>query len=330
MAVLAGDIGGTHTRLALLEERGREFHILTAAVYPSRGHRSLAELLSLFMDEGGYSCEAACLGVAGPVRRGRAHATNLPWEVEAREVSRRLDAPAWVINDLEATAWSIPILGPDQVATLKDGRSDKEGNGAIIAPGTGLGEAGLFWDGSMLHPFPSEGGHNGFAPVNEREWGLHTALAAQFGHVSWERVVSGPGLISIHRYLADRARVGPPPPCPLHTSFGEEPEPPAITRAARAGVCAVCVETMEQFCRSLGAKAGDLALTLLATRGVWIAGGIAPDALDLLRRGAFLEGFMSKGRLSGVVGEIPVYVILNEQAPLLGSARCAFHRLRAS
>jgi len=232
-----------------------------------------------------------------------------------------------IINDLEATAWSVPILGPDQVATLKDGRSERTGSGAVLAPGTGLGAAGLFWDGSTLHPFPSEGGHTEFAPANEREWGLQMALASRFGHVSWERVVSGPGLISIHRYLADRARAEPAPGCPLHSSSGEDPGPPAITRAARTGDCPVCVETMDQFCRSLGVKAGDLALTLLATRGLWIAGGIAPDALDLLRRGAFLEGFMSKGRLSSLMADLPVYVILDEQAPLLGAGRCAFHHL---
>ena len=329
MAVLAGDIGGTHTRLALAEGSEEDIRLQRLEVYPSGDHDSLQSLIETFMDGEAPTLDAACFGVAGPVRSGRAHATNLPWIVDAGVLREALHVPTAVVNDLEAHAWSVPVLDPDQVVVLKDGTSDPTGHGAVIAPGTGLGEAGLFWDGTKLLPFPSEGGHTEFAPTNDLERGLQVELASRFGHVSWERVISGPGLLALHHYLRGRHPGQGFPACPLESPGNTDPGPEVIPDAARREVCPVCVETMERFCRLLGAKAGNMALTFLATRGVWIGGGIAPDILDFLQRGGFQEGFTAKGRLKELLDLVPVHVIMDEYAALRGAARCAFHR-RAS
>lgn len=326
MAVLAGDIGGTHTRLALAEEEGGKIRIRRLEVYASQDHDALGEAVDTFLEGGGATFDAACFGVAGPVRSGRAHTTNLPWLVDADELSGVLDVPVSVINDLEAGAWSVPVLEDDQIVVLKEGDADPRGHGAVIAPGTGLGEAGLFWDGTELRPFASEGGHTEFAPTNEVERGLQVQLASQFGHVSWERVVSGPGLVALHQYLRTRHPGQELPGCPLEPPAAADAGPPDISEAARNGACPVCVESMERFCRLLGAQAGNLALTLLATRGVWIGGGIAPDILDFLEKGGFREGFTAKGRMKSLLDGIPVRVILEEHAPLLGAARCALRK----
>jgi glucokinase len=229
-----------------------------------------------------------------------------------------------VVNDLEAMAWSIPVLEQSQLSTLRRGTPDFRGNGAVIAPGTGLGEAGLIRRGpGGFIPFPSEGGHADFSPADEIQWELQVALAARFGHVSWERVVSGPGLLSVHEFQAENMSPAELEGCPLDGEEKGEPAPPAITRAAREGRCQACVRTVEQFCEFLGAEAGNLALKVLATGGVWIGGGIAPDILDFLTGDAFAEAFLAKGRMRNLMETIPVHVILDEKAPLLGAARCA-------
>jgi glucokinase len=326
MAVLAGDIGGTHTRLALADGDEGEIRIQRLGVYSSQEYDALGEVVKAFLNEEPTSFDNACFGVAGPVRSGRARATNLPWVVDDGDLSRSLNARVSVINDLEAGAWSIPVLQEDQVALLKEGNADPRGHGAVIAPGTGLGEAGLFFDGTDLLPFASEGGHTEFAPANDVERGIQVELASRFGHVSWERVVSGPGLIALHQYLRTRHPSRAFPECPLEPPTTSDAGPPDISDSARNGGCPVCVETMDRFCRLLGVKAGNLALTLLATRGVWIGGGIAANILDFLRNGGFREGFTAKGRMKPLLDRIPVHVILEEHAPLLGAARCALLR----
>ncbi|MFO8173600.1 MAG: glucokinase [Gemmatimonadota bacterium] len=325
MLVLAGDVGGTNTRLALAEVAGAKIRIQELKVYPSRSRSSLEEITEAFVPEGRRSFEMACFGVAGPVWKGRAHLSNLPWVVDERRLSEILGVPTEVMNDLEAMAWGVSLLAPDELALLQEGEEQPEGNAALIAPGTGLGEAGLFWDGREHRPFSSEGGHTDFAPSDKVEREFLVELSGRFGHVSWERVVSGPGLAALHQFLCRRGGTATEG-CPLETIGGEDTGPEAITRAAKEDRCQTCVETMKRFCRLLGAEAGNLALTVMATGGVWIGGGIAPDILHLLREGPFLEGFTAKGRLRKLMERIPVRVILDEHVALRGAARRAFRR----
>lgn len=357
MAIIAGDIGGTHTRLAVMEGGSERLRVKDLQVYSSQDHDSLTEILERYKGKGHRSLEGACFGVAGPVRNGGARITNLPWQVDEEDLTTSLGVPTVVVNDVEAVGWGIPLLGPDDVTVLLEGEEGVEGNGAVIAPGTGLGQAGLFWDGQEHRPFASEGGHADFAPVDEVDWGLQMELASRFGHVSWERVVSGPGLEALHRYLCRRSGAKTEG-CPLESleagirgaevvgadSGGPDvmgadsggPEvmdaeisgPEVITRAAGEGRCPACSDTVQRFCRVLGAQAGNLALTLLATAGVWIGGGIAPDILPLLQEGSFREGFVGKGRLQDLMERIPVRVITDHHIALKGAGRCGFRRLQ--
>lgn len=327
MDVLAGDIGGTHTRLARIADRGNGPAIQALRVFSSEEYESLEQAVEAYLQDASGPFQGGCFGVAGPVRSGRARATNLPWTVDAQRLTEVLDVPVRVINDLEATGWAVPLLSADQLFLLKDGTADTSGNGAVIAPGTGLGEAGLFRNEAGLIPFPSEGGHTDFSPADDRESSLQAYLASRFGHVSWERVVSGPGLVTVHQFLSERIPEEDLVGCPLKGGGGGDVGPPTVSQAAREGRCRACAGAMEQFCRSLGAEAGNLALTMLATAGVWIGGGIAPDVLDFLTRNHFLEGFLRKGRMTDLLSEIPVHVILDENAPLLGAGRRALEDL---
>jgi glucokinase len=295
--------------------------------YASQEYGSLEEVVGRFLGHAEAPFRCACFGVAGPVRSGRARATNLPWDVDAQDLQERLGFPCLVLNDLVAAAWSIPALSPAQLAILNEGRPDPHGNGAVIAAGTGLGQAGLFWSGTELLPFSSEGGHTEFAPTNDQERRIQQALSARYGHVSWERIVSGPGLLDVHRVLSEERGGEDLDLCPLGPTGHGGGGPPDITKAARERRCPICADTVDQFCRSLGAKAGDLALTVLATRGVWIGGGIAPDILDFLSGDTFREAFTAKGRMKILMEDIPVRVILEEKAALLGAARFALRHV---
>lgn len=322
MKVLVGDVGATNTRIAMIEAEGCE--ILEEEAYPSSELEGLTGALQRFTEEVGVSFAAACFGVAGPVRDGRAELTNLGWEVSAADLGEELGVPVEVINDLEAAAWSLDVLGPGDVAVIHEGAGDSpaEGNRALISPGTGLGQAGLFWDGAEHRPFATEGGHAEFAATDEVEWGLRTELAARHGRVSWERVLSGPGMVAMHRFLCSRRDIGNG--CPADTLSEDDREAgPAITRGARDGSCEACAETLDRFCRLLGAETGNLALKLLAKGGVWIGGGIAPHIVTELQGGSFREAFLAKGRMREVMERIPVAVILDEKAGLRGAARVA-------
>ncbi len=324
MRILAGDIGGTHTRLALVDSSD-DHRIADEAEYSSPEHDDLASLVHRFVDERDAAFEAACFGVAGPVHEGHVRATNLPWVVDERSLGEDLGVPVAVINDLEAAAWSVAILAPDAVETVHPGAGgDARGNRALIAAGTGLGEAGLFWDGSEHRPFATEGGHADFAPGDELERDLLAYLAREHDHVSWERVASGPGLEAIHRFLCVR-RGGAGAGCPVAELAPGDEAAPAISRAALAGSCEVCTDSLDRFCRLLGAEAGNLALKVLATGGVWVGGGIAPEIREVLAApgGAFMERFLAKGRMRDLLEPVPVRVILDDKAALRGAARVA-------
>jgi len=328
MMILSGDVGGTNTRLALVEVDGSMPRIAVNRDRPSADYDSLNEVVASFVEEIDADFEAVCFGIPGPVHSGKIRVTNLPWVVDRDQLVRSLGVPVILVNDLEAAAWSLPVLGEDDLVSVRDGEDAAEGNRALISPGTGLGVAGLYWDGSEHRPFASEGGHADFGPSDAFERDLLADLGEDFDHVSWERVVSGPGLVAIHEFLQAR-RGERHPSCPAQCDDGDR-APSEITRAARQGLCPVCVEAVERFCRLLGAHAGNAALMFLATGGLWIGGGIAPNIVDQILQGEFERGFLAKGRLREVMERIPVWIITDDHAAVRGAARRAAHEVRRS
>ncbi len=325
--ILGGDIGGTHTRLALFDDQGQRLAAPPERQYPSREHRSLDVIVQAFTGESGARPTAACFGVAGPVKDGRAVATNLPWIVDAAELGRQLGARTWVINDLEATAWGLGALRPEELRELSRGAPGAVGNRAVIAPGTGLGEAGLYWDGRQHRPFATEGGHASFAPEDELDDALLGWLRRRFAeHVSWERVISGPGLVLLYEFLRDSGR-GEEPAWLAEAMRAGDPGA-AITAAALEGRSPLAIQALDRFVALLGREAANLALKLMALGGVFVGGGIAPRILPKLVDGTFRAGFLDKARMRPVLEAIPVHVILNDQAGLLGAGRCAAAQLR--
>ena len=320
--ILAGDIGGTNTRLALFASEGKTLRHVAETTYGSRDHNSLEEIVEKFLAKYSESVERGCLGIAGPVQDGRVKASNLPWLVDAKELSRRAGiAQITLINDLEATAHGIASLQPEEFVVLSPGEADAKGNAAVIAAGTGLGEAVLYWDGSRHRPFACEGGHGDFAPRSDLELELFRYLRTEFGRVSYERVLSGPGLHNIYRFLRDTGRGTEPP---WLTEQMQQGDPSAtISRAALAGTSSLCVEAIELFVSIYGAEAGNLALKVMARAGMYLGGGIAPKILGKLKSGTFMESFWTKGRMRVLLQTMPVRVILNDKTALMGAARFA-------
>ncbi len=320
--ILAGDIGGTNTRLALLDEREGRLVSVAGEQYPSREHASLEVVLRRFRVDHPQPISCAAFGVAGPVRNGRCDATNLPWVVDAAHVARDLGLDhVGLINDLEANVWGIPALEPADLAVLHAGLEGAEGNLAVISAGTGLGQAGAYWDGTTHHPFASEGGHADFAPRNRLEIELLEFLLAQHSRVSDERVVSGPGLQNLYRFLRDTGR-GEEPPWLAERMRQQDPSA-VISQAALSGESELCAGALDLFVALYGAAAGNLALTVLATGGVYLGGGIAPRILPKLQDPIFIDAFLAKGRMRPLLETMPVRVILNDKTALLGAARYA-------
>jgi glucokinase len=323
--LLGGDIGGTHTRLALFDDGGRRRADLPRRDFSSHEHAGLDEIVGRFVAETGSRPAAACFGVAGPVKDGRCVATNLPWIVDAGELGRQLGTRTWVINDLEATAWGLGALEAAELAELMPGAPDASGNAAVVAAGTGLGEAGLYWDGRAHRPFATEGGHVSFAPEDDLEIELLRWLRRRFAeHVSWERVVSGPGLVSLYEFLRDTGRGEEPAWLAEAIRSGDPGE--AITSAAAGGRSPLAAAALDRFVSLYGREAGNFALKVMATGGVYLGGGIAPRILEKLRDGTFARGFVDKGRMQPLLQSMPVRVVLNDQAGLLGAGRCAAAR----
>lgn len=324
--ILAGDIGGTHTRLALFAPDAGWIPSVER-IYSSRAYAGIEEVLHAFLNEQEGRPTAVCLGVAGPVREGRCVTTNLPWVVDDAALRELLGAPAWLLNDLEANAYGLATLEPADIETLQPGAPEATGNMAIIAAGTGLGQAGLVWDGTTHRPFATEGGHASFAPACPDDDALLQWLRTRYDHVSWERVVSGPGLVALHAFLresrADGLLSAPDP------TTGEADPGAAIARAALAGTSPLAVTALDWFVRLYGAEAGNLALKTMATGGVWLGGGIAPRILPKLRSGGFLEAFRAKGRMRPLLEAVPVRVVLSDRTALRGAARFARLRLGA-
>jgi glucokinase len=260
--------------------------------------------------------------VAGPVRHRRVEAMNLAWVVDAQQLTRELglDAVA-LINDLEANAYGIATLAPEDFVTLNQGAADASGNAAIIAAGTGVGEAGLYWDGTAYRPFATEGGHASFAPSNALQAELLGYLMREYDHISWERLVYGPGIYINYRFLRDTERSEEPPWLRKQVHQGDPA--PAISRAALAGTSPLCEQTLDVFVALYGAEAGNLALKLIATGGMYIGGGIAPKIMKKPMDATFMAAFVAKGHLQSLLQDIPVRVIPNDRTALLGAARYA-------
>jgi glucokinase len=320
--ILAGDIGGTHARVAFFDVMDGRFRLVSASVYPSREYTGLDQIVAKFVATASLRPDAACFGVAGPVRDGRVQTSNLPWIIESRTLADELHIKrAILINDLEANAWGIAALDPNDVVALNQVEGNPVGNQAVISAGTGLGEAGMYWDGSQYHVFACEGGHADFAPRNELETELLGYLQARFGHVSVERVASGPGLVNVFHFLRDSVRGTAPQWLVDEMSSGDPAA--AISRAGVEGKCPLCEQAVDIFISVYGAEAGNLALKLMATGGVYLGGGISPKMLPKLTQPQFIQAFTDKGRLRGLMESIPVRAIVNENAALLGAARYA-------
>ena len=330
--ILAGDIGGTKTILALFEPEASGLRQVRDAVFPSGNYRSFDDVVSEFMKSEIGEVHAACFGVAGPVIDGRARITNLPWVLEEGALARltkaaRAKTPrVKLLNDLEATAYGVLFLRDDECATLSSGTAPEtpraKGHIAVIAAGTGLGEAMLYSDGSHYHPIASEGGHADFAPRTDEEIELLRFLRKKFsGHVSYERLLSGPGFRNIYCFLRD-TRYAPEPAWLAEKLTSGDPSA-TITEIGLAGSEPLCVKTLELFSGIYGAEAGNLALKCLALGGVFIAGGIAPKILPVLQNGSFIRGFTDKGRFASLTEQITVKIALNPRTALLGAAHFA-------
>jgi glucokinase len=321
---LAGDIGGTKTNLAVYGYQDNRLEAQKIASFHSKDHASLADLVQTFLgDDSGV--RHACFGVAGPVKDGIVRVTNLPWVVDAAALQAQLGLQqVSLLNDLEANAYGIPTLRPEELLSINPEADPMQvGNRALIAAGTGLGEAGMMWDGVTHRPFSSEGGHASFAPNDALGDELLSFLRKEHGHVSWERVLSGMGMKNLYRFF--RQRSGQPEAAWLAEELRTGDLPAVVTKAGLLGTDPVCVDALDCFTRNYGAEAGNLGLKMLALGGIYIGGGIAPKMLAKMQSPLFLDSFNHKGRLSPLLRSTPVYVILNDKTALQGAAWFAAH-----
>jgi glucokinase len=319
--ILAGDVGGTKVHLALFEFSGGKLSHTRDKQYPAREYSGLEEIVREFM--GADKASSACFGVPGPVREGRLRLTNLPWTLDSRELSRHLGIDyVFLINDLEANGYGIAELDATQIHTLSEGDASQIGNRALISAGTGLGECFLVWDGRHHTPYPSEGGHCDFAPRNEDEIDLLRFLRQKYsGRISFERVVSGQGLTNVYEFL--REVRGVDEPAWLAERMSTEDRNAVITELAMAARSEICEKATDMFVSAYGAEAGNLALKVLSVGGLYVGGGIAPRILEKLKDGSFIKAFTDKGRLSQLLVNTPVRIILESRTALLGAAAYA-------
>jgi glucokinase len=324
--LLAGDIGGTKTSLAIYAGDAGPRTPVAEATYPSARYSGLEVLVRDFLSGMDCQVDRACFGVAGPVVEGRATITNLPWILNESDLQSALGArSARLLNDLTAIACAVPFLSEDELRVLNAGEPVAGGTLAVIAPGTGLGEAFLTWDGARYHPHPSEGGHASFAPVSPEQVEMLRYLFARYSHVSSERVCSGSGIPNIYAFLRDSGQETEPAWLAKRIAAVQDPTPLIVQAALdESRPSELCVATLETFVTILGAEAGNLALKVLATGGVYLGGGIPPRLLRLLEHPAFLQAFRGKGRMAGLLDRVPVFAILNPKAALLGAACFGF------
>jgi glucokinase len=325
-SILAGDVGGTNTRLGLFEVTRGRLRLLSEKTFLSKNYKGLENILEEFL-RGQREIASACFGVAGPVTQEVVIATNLPWWIDIQSLQKIISLKkVEVINDLVANAYGISVLRKNDFEILNAGKI-KKGNQALISAGTGLGEAILFWDGQQHVPSPSEGGHAEFGPRSHLELELFHYLSDRFDHVSYERVLSGEGLFHIYQFLKDSKRFGTEPSW-LSKKMGEEDPAEVISEMARSEKNRLCVKALDLFASIYGAAAGNLALQVMAIGGVFIGGGIAPKIIWKLKDGTFMKAFKDKGRLSHIVLHIPVKVIMNQRTAILGAASRAMNLLK--
>jgi len=322
--ILAGDIGGTNARLAYFLPQNGHLRLISERVFPSRDYSEFGEIVSTFLQGAATRPDLACFGIAGPVHNGRVETSNLPWIIEQSRLAKQIELPGTLlINDLEANAWGIGALSSQDLVPLNQ-VGPSIGNQAVIAPGTGLGQAGLYWNGSEHEVFACEGGHADFAPRGNLQVELLQFLESRYGHVSYERVLSGPGLVNVYEFLRGKG-------------YGDEPEgfaarlehadaAAAISGAALDGSNRLAEQALDLWISVYGAEAGNLALKVMATGGIFLSGGITPKILPKLAGPLFMRAFLEKGRLRSLLETVPVQVIINDKAGLLGAARCAAAR----
>ena len=320
--ILAGDIGGTNARLAAFETEGNRLQCVVEKIYPSKQHNGLPEIVSDFIRTEGIPANSACFGVAGPVRHGVSKISNLPWTIDARELATQLRLRSvGLINDLEALAYGLDALESKDFVTISEGASDAEGNMAVVSAGSGLGEAGLYWDGFRHHPFACEGGHTEFAPKNDLEVELLQYLMKKFGHqhVSYERILSGPGVQNIYEFLRDTGKEEEP--AWLKEQLAAAPDAPAlISQLGLQNKAPICDRTLTIFASVFGSEAGNCALKFMATGGIYVA-GIAGKIVAKMQEPNFMESFLDKGRMRSLLEGIPIKIVLNDDSGLLGAAR---------
>jgi len=318
--VLAGDIGGTKTSLALFSINGDKLRIEAEQNFLSKKYSGLSPILDEFRVRNNESIDAACFGVAGPVVDGHVKTTNLPWIIDSQALRAALKTETvYLLNDLEATAYGVFTLENEEFHALNEGTMHYTGNKALIAAGTGLGQAILYDNGRHFHALPSEGGHADFAPRNELEIELLRYLLKRFTHVSYERVLSGPGLVNIYRFLKEGRGMAEPPLLAERFAAGDDPAA-VIATAALAKEAEICCAALDLFVSIYGAEAGNMALRFKSVRGLYVGGGIAPKILDKLKDGTFMRSFIDKGRYTEFLAAMSVQVVLNPQAGLRGAA----------
>jgi glucokinase len=326
--ILAGDTGGTNTRLALFEKIEQGFESVAVEKFSSPGFGSLNEIIEKFLADKPHKIERACFAVPGPVRENKAKLANLPWAVDANEVKKQFGYELiGLINDLESNAYGLSELKESDFSILNEGSANPTGNAALISAGTGLGQAGMHFSNGSRRPFASEGGHADFAPRSELEIELLRYLLGKYERVSVERVVSGMGLQNIYEFLRDTKREEVP--SWLAEEITDSKDVGAIvSKHGLACKAPICEQTLEIFASLYGAETGNLGLKMLATGGVYIGGGIAPKILPKLQEPTFLNSFKSKGRMSDLMERMPVRVVLNDNAALLGAAHFAYNEIK--
>ena len=329
MRVLAGDIGGTSARLAICEVEGTTVRRDIQEVYDSPNYESLEDIAREFISGNSVEVDYACFGIPGPVRGRRAQTTNLPWQLDSDILERGLGIRnVYLVNDLEATARGLATLADADFTELRPGTSGGAGNQGLLAAGTGLGEAGLHWDGRKHRAFACEGGHASFSPTNEREDALLVWLRAKHGaHVSWERVVSGPGLRNIYTFMREEDPSRESEALRDEIASGTD-DVDAIIRAATRDRDPLATEALDWFMAMYGSEAGNVALKYLATGGMFVAGRIAPKIAKALKRSKFVERFDGKGRLRPLLETIGIRIVTNDSAALQGAAHLAARRAR--
>jgi len=320
--LLVGDIGGTNTRLALFEYQ-KDFKLLKEQKFLSNDYNSLLSVIHIFLEDENYKVEAASFGVAGPVKKGICQATNFPWLVDSHEIAKDLNIKkVYLINDLEANAYGIPTLKDDELFIVNEGVRDLEGNCCVLAAGTCLGEAGIYFDGKVLRPFSCEGGHTDFGPQNELEIELLRFLKKIYGHVSYARILSGAGIYHLYEFLVQN-KIEPSNES-LEQELKKSAEPQVIiTQKGINKEDRVCERVLDIFCSIYGAEASNAAVKFMALGGVFLGGGIAPKIIDKIKEGTFMKTFVNKGRFTNLMMSTPVKVILNDRCSLLGAHRYA-------